>query len=338
MGIPKKRKKHRMRNWYLGIVIGLVFLFGISGWYLWNKNENNKGAQETVSVYEDTNVVTYKGKRYVYNDHLSHYLFLGIDKEKLTGTNQGSGQAGQADTIFLLSRDRVQKTLFLLAIPRDTMAEIEVYGPEGKSLGKTIDHINLAYGFGDGGRESCVLMKEAVSNLLYGLPIQGYCSLTMEAMGVLADSVGGVTVTMPDDSLKEIDPTWIKGSQINLTGETIERFLRSRDVEENQSALGRLQRQQVFLEAYGEKAMEIYKKNPSLPVQLYDNIEPYMVTNIGKDQFIQMMTDFSSNHNLESRMLPGTVQMGTTYEEYHVDENALYELILEQFYVEKKEG
>lgn len=338
MGLLKKRKKHRMRNWYLGVGLGIFFLLGISGWYLCQKTVRNEEGQEAATSYNHADVITYQGKQYVYNEHLSHFLFLGIDKAEQIETNKGSGQAGQADAIFLLSKDRVQKNVFLLAIPRDTMTEIEVYGPEGKSLGKTLDHLNLAYGYGDGGRESCMLMKEAVSNLLYGLPIQSYCSITMEGMRVLADSVEGVTVTIPDDSLTQLDPSWTKGSQVNLTDETVERFLRSRDIGEEQSALGRLQRQQVFLQAYAQKAKEIYKKNPSLPVQLYDNIKTYMVTNIGKDQFVQMMADFGSGGEMESKLLPGIASMGDAYEEYHVEEDALYELILEQFYVEKKEG
>lgn len=337
MDLPKKRKKHRMRNFYIGSVIAALFLLGIGGGILWQKTKKGEDEPEVNAPQENTEIVTYQGEQYVYNEHLSHFLFLGIDKEKQQETNVGSGQAGQADTIFLLSRDRIQKTMTLLAIPRDTMTEIQVFGPEGKSLGNTVDHLNLAYGYGDGGRESCILMKESVSNLLYGLPIQGYCSVTMDAMTVLADSVGGVSVPISDESLEQVNASWTKGSQVKLTGDTVEQFLRSRDIEESQSALGRLKRQQEFLQAYGKKAKEIYQKNPSLPVQLYDNIKPYMVTNIGKDQFVQMMTDFSSDEEVESKMLPGTGTTENGYDEYHVDEDALYELILKQYYVEVKE-
>lgn len=337
MALPKKRKKHRIRNLYIGVGIAALFLLGIGGWILLQKTPKDGNEPEVNILEENSELITYKGKQYEYNEHLSHFLFLGIDKEEQQETNVGSGQAGQADTIFLLSMDRIQKTMLLLAIPRDTMTEIQVYGPQGNSLGSTVDHLNLAYGYGDGGRESCILMKEAVSNLLYGIPIQKYCSVTMDVMKVLADSVGGVSVTISDESLEQVNPSWTKGSQVELTGDTVEQFLRSRDIKESQSALGRLQRQQEFLQAYGKKVKEIYEKNSSLPVQLYDNIKPYMVTNIGKDQFVQMMTDFSSEKEVESRMLPGNGTTENGYDEYHVDEDALYEFILEQYYVERKE-
>lgn len=100
---------------------------------------------------------------------------------------------------------------------------------------------------------SCDLMKQAVSNLLYGLPIQGYCSLNMDGIPILVESVGGITVTIPNDSLAERNPEWIKGANIDLTAENVEEFVRYRNTEKGQSAIERLERQIAFLEAYGKR-------------------------------------------------------------------------------------
>ena len=72
----------------------------------------------------------------------------------------------------------------MISIPRDTMTQIETFGPGGKSLGKSKDHISLSYAYGDGGYESCELAENAVSELLYGLPIDGYCALNMDGLPV----------------------------------------------------------------------------------------------------------------------------------------------------------
>ena len=40
----------------------------------------------------------------------------------------------------------------------------------------------LSYAYGDGGYESCELAENAVSELLYGLPIDGYCALNMDGL------------------------------------------------------------------------------------------------------------------------------------------------------------
>ena len=42
-------------------------------------------------------------------------------------------------------------------------------------------------------------MEEAVSELFYGLPIHGYCALSMNNIADLNDAVGGVTVTVPEE-------------------------------------------------------------------------------------------------------------------------------------------
>ena len=126
------------------------------------------------------------------------------------------------------------------------MTEIETFDLQGNSLGLTENHLNLQYAYGDGAHTSCRLMEEAVSRLLYQVPIQGYCALNMDAMPVLADSVDGVEITVPDNSLAEVDPSFVQGAQVTITGENAETFLRHRDIEQTQSAIARTQRQKVF--------------------------------------------------------------------------------------------
>ena len=106
------------------------------------------------------------------------------------------------------------------------MTEIETFDLQGNSLGLTENHLNLQYAYGDGAHTSCRLMEEAVSRLLYQVPIQGYCALNMDAMPVLADSVDGVEITVPDNSLAEVDPSFVQGAQVTITGENAETFLR----------------------------------------------------------------------------------------------------------------
>lgn len=102
------------------------------------------------SEASNDNVIEYNGQTYTYNDHLSNYLFMGIDTTDEVSTYKSQQDAGQADTIFLVSMDRVTEEIRVLLIPRDTMTEIEVFNPSGESLGTTKDHINLQFAYGDG--------------------------------------------------------------------------------------------------------------------------------------------------------------------------------------------
>ena len=66
-------------------------------------------------------------------------------------------------------------------IPRDTMTEITLTDLSGNVLGRDIQHLALGYAYGDGRDKSCQYMKEAVSNLLGGLAIDGYMAISMSA-------------------------------------------------------------------------------------------------------------------------------------------------------------
>ena len=315
----------------------LVIVAGIAGSFFLRHD----GARETAAGAEtETGTQTaeadlfWNGTAYNYNDHLSNYLFLGIDNREKAETRTGQANAGQADALYLLSWDRMTDDITVITIPRDTMTQIEVFGPGGESFGMTEDHISLSYAYGDGSHESCRLAQDAVSNLLYGLSIQGYCSINMDGLPILTESVGGVTVTVPNDSLEAVDPEFQEGAQVTLDGENTETFVRYRDTEESQSALTRMERQQEYIRAYGEAAKQKFAENPGFITTLYGDLEPYMVTNMGTDEFADIMQSLSGGNGSESWTVPGEGTEGKSYDEYHVDDDALYEKIIETFYEE----
>lgn len=334
-----KRRKKKVKKYLILLISVLIFiLVGTIGLGILNKKHMEEQAKSDVvaEVGENssTGVITYGGKKYKYNDHLSNFLFMGVDTREKVETTKGEANAGQADAIFLLSWDRVEHKMCMVSIPRDTITEIEVFDQEGNSLGMTKDHINLAYAYGDGKNISCDLMKQAVSGLLYGLPIQGYCSLNMDGIPILIEAVGGVNVTVPNNSLSEQNPEWIKGAEIELTAENAEDFVRYRDIEETQSAIERQERQIAFLSAYGEKATQVYSEMPSLVTELYEALDSYMVTNIGADQFVKVLQDFASDEAREIWSIPGEGVKGSEFDKYHVDDEALYKNMIQYFYKE----
>lgn len=282
---------------------------------------------------ESGETILYGGKKYCYNDHLSNYLFMGIDTREAVKDCETQRDAGQADAIFLVSLDRVKKTLQVLLIPRDTMTQIETFNPGGKSLGMTEDHINIQYAFGDGKEKSCELMKTAVSNLLYQIPIEGYCSLNMDGIPPITGLVGGVELTVPDDSLAEINPEFREGAQVTLTAENTEQFLRYRDTEKTQSALVRMNRQKAFLQAYMEKVQKIASRDPGIVTELYEGVQDYMVTGMGNDLFAKLL-EASGEHRPQTETIPGEGVQGKGFDEYHVNEDELYDLIIRMFYKE----
>lgn len=278
--------------------------------------------------------VLWNGKEYAYNDHLSNFLFLGIDQREPAETETGHADAGQSDALFLVTWDRVEEKINVISIPRDTMIDLEVFAYTGESLGKNKNHICLAYAYGDGKYESLNLAEQAVSSLFYGIPIQSSCAINLDALPILADSVDGVKVTVPNDSLEEKYPEFKNGSTVQLDAENTEAFVRYRNIDVSQSAITRLERQQVFLKAFQKKAMEKFSQDTEFIANLYTGLEPYMVSTTGKDQLVKLMESMLKGGDPKVWTVPGEGVQGEYYDEYIVDEEALYAKIMETFYKE----
>ena len=335
------RKAIRQRKICMLLIIILIIVLSIlgGGYYLLSQKNaalpknggQNSDSRNQTDLSQNGDIVEYKGETYKYNDHLSNYLFLGIDTREAVDTYQSQADAGQADAIFLVSMDRATEKIKVLFIPRDSMTRIEVFNPYGQSLGETTDHLNIQYAFGDGKEKSCELMKTAVSNMLDGLPIQGYCSMNMDGISVITDFVGGIQLTIPDDSLADVNPEYKKGAVVDITGETAEQFVRYRDIDKTQSALVRQERQKTFLQALVQKAQEKAGEDAGFVTGLYDSVKSYTVTNMGNDIFAKLLAA-SQNGITDTETVPGEGTHGENFDEYHIDEDALSDLIISMFY------
>ena len=331
----------RQRKIYMILIIILIIVLTVlgGGYYFMMQTKaasqktsgKNSDDQSRTSQTSGSDTVEYKGGTYRYNDHLSNYLFLGIDTRNSVDTYQTQEDAGQADAIFVVSMDRATEEIKVLFIPRDSMTEIEVFNPSGKSLGESTDHINIQYAFGDGKQKSCELMKTAVSNLLRGLPIQGYYSMNISGISEVGKLVGDVEIVVPDDSLEEHDPYFKEGATVIINGDNAEEFLRYRDTGKSQSALVRQERQKTYLKALIPKLQEKMQTDSSFVGRLLDDIQPYTVTNMGNDVFAKLL-NAAGNSTLETQTVPGEGVEGKYYDEYHVNEDELYRLILSMFY------
>ena len=337
--LEQREASGKRRGRFAAVIIAGVAVLAVAG--LGYVGIQKKKAAEAASAKataeaEDSNTVTWQGKTYKYNQNLSNYLLLGVDKRTPAETRVGKADAGQADALFLLSLNRKTKEMTLISIPRDTMTDVESFDLEGKSLGKSKDHISLSYGYGDGGAESCKLTQEAVSNLFYGFPIQGYLAMNLDGIPELAKSVGGLTVTVPNNSLEYKYPEFAEGAEVTLTEENTEIFVRSRDVDESQSAIYRMERQKAFLDAFSKKAKECYEQNAKFAANLFVAIKPYTVTNISEDRLMKLFQTADEGDGYIEWTVPGEGTQGLSYDEYQVDDDALYAKIMETFYQEIK--
>ena len=315
----------------LFLIVVAILLVGFILFFVLKDNEESYSGDYEESNRQDT--ILYGGKEYRYNEHLSNYLFMGIDAREPVEEYETRENIGRADAIFLLSYDRVKKTVKCVSIPRDTMTNIRVLTIDGTDTGTTREHINLQYAFGDGKDGSCRLMKEAISSLLYDVPIQGYCSLNMDGIPVAVEVLGGVEMVLTDNSMADVFPEYVEGARVTITKENAEQFIRYRDTDEAHSALVRTNRQKELMKAVSESTREKSIEDADFIVKMYESLQPYMVSNMGNDILADLAeARFDSENGVVD--VPGEGVEGDKHDEYHIDEEKLYELVLQMFYEE----
>lgn len=296
------------------------------------ENKNSEGTAAPMNWQEGW--VRHNGRIYEYKEDILTFLVMGIDKAGEVEESAKAYDGGQADAIFLAVLDPSDKSIRVIAINRDTMTDVQMIDENG--VVSTIRaQIATQHGFGDGLQESCELTKDAVSNLFYELPIHGYVSINMEAIGDLNDAVGGVELTVPED-LTEISPKWIKGAVVNLKGDEAFWYVKYRDITVFESNRGRLARQKQYLTAFAEKAIEATEKDLTFPVELYNRLSKYMVTDITADEVAYLTAQMMGYHFSQDAIytLEGTTLMGKRHEEFYYDEAALKDLMIQIFYEE----
>lgn len=344
-------RKRRRSGLYAAAIVALVLVFlmgGSVGAFFYLRDSGRKSLREAAKterpvfddLEEESGLVSRNGKKYRYNEDMVNILCMGIDKsrdvsETETEAPGASGENGQADAIFLLTLNQEKHTMKLIGISRDTMTEIRTYDHQGNYVGESTNHLGLAYAFGDGRSLSGELMTDAVSGLFYELPIHGYAAINLNAIQKLNDSVGGVTVTLPED-MELCGQSFPAGKSLTLDGPQAHSFVRSRDTEQEGSNNLRMARQKQYALAFVGEAKKALKKNPTLAAGLYQDLTADMVTSIGLDEavYLASLVPGLSFQEGDILMLAGDTRQGAVYEEFYVDEDALLDVIFDTFYTE----
>lgn len=293
---------------------------------------------------QDEDVVIYEGVPYRYNEDILTFLVMGTDSleklpilESVTDYTKG----GQADTLFLVVVNPHIEEVKVIAINRNTMAEVDVYDSKNNYMRTDLLQICLQHGYGSGLQDSCERQVAAVSKLFYDLPIHGYLSMNMAAVSVLNDSVGGVELEVLENIPWGTDVIASgKGKVVTLEGMDAYYYLQYRDVEVFDSSTMRLNRQKQYLNALAHKMIEKTKENVTFPLIVLDAIKEYMVTDINLSRVTYMASsyigyDFNMDgiYNLKGETISG----GGGLEEFIIDDDALYKLIIEIFYEKVEE-
>ena len=218
------------------------------------------------------------------------------------------------------------KTIKTLSISRDTIVNVDYYNKKGTYLFSNPLQINMQYAFGDSAKRSCYLTKKKVSELLHGRHIDGCASITIDGLPEVIDLIGGISLKLNED-YTYIDPSWKKGADVHFSGDDAERFIRYRDTNEQGSNDDRMKRQEWFLGQLFDKV-----DTNTLGGQIddiLDKADAYIESDIDADTLQKLKT-----YKLDSERLtlPGEGAAGQLHDEFHVDDEALQQMLIELFY------
>ena len=287
--------------------------------------------------------LTYKGTKYGYNNDIETILLMGLDCVSLDEKPQYEGietKGPRSDTMVLLILDRKKKSVKVLPISRDSMTSIDVFDYSGNYQQTIKEHLCLQYAFAGGGQKSGEYASKAVSSLLYSVPIDLYCAVDRSTVSELADMVGGVEVTVLE-TLYDDDGNvrFTEGETVTLKGQDAEDYIRLRFKDHSGGNDYRMQRQKQFLEAFLGKFTAKIKGRPKELFQAYNKLKKHMQTNVSAWDVLRLGVIYrkAGREDIEFAMQPGETKLNEagTHDEFVVDEDAMYELVVKTFYKKK---
>lgn len=305
------------------VIICLVLVGGVG--YTVYRDWAQKKAVESDSAEVTDNYITWNGRKYKKDPNVFTVLFMGIDREAQAEVGNRVGDGGQADSLNLLVLNRETKTGQIIQISRDSIVDIDVFDNYNELIMTIPGQIALQYAYGDGKDRSCRLTGERVSELMNGIEVDSYLSMTLDGISSAVDAIGGVAITVPRD-YTDIDPVLVEGTEVVLNGELAERYVRSRDTDVLDSNNQRMERQAQFMDALIRK---LFAMDQDSYLSLYQQMEPYLSTNMTAEELTNL-SGFS--YDEEVITLPGEVVLAEEHAQYLVDVEKMKEIVVKSFY------
>lgn len=297
------------------------------------KEETIENAGRILSAEPTQTVLEYKGKSFPIRKNLDAVLLIGTDESEERYNTDPSEEYyynyGMADFQMLLVFDNAEKTVTPIQINRDTMADVPWIAVNGGIGGYERIQIAYAFSYGSGGTDSCENTVHAVSRFLYDAPIDGYLQFTMDAVPIVNDLIGGVTVRLPKD-MSELGEEYVKDAVITLKGKNALRFIQYRDRSRTDSNAGRMERHRLYLEAFLPQARNAYEKNENLALHALEQIDPYLQTRMTANEITETVNRLSTYDIRPVLTCEGDYEAGQ-YAEFYPYEKSVWECVKTAF-------
>lgn len=300
----------------------------LHGWE--TRRQANDAADDPYAGQEES--LTYYNGAWYARKELETVLVMGVDKYADDAAEEdGYTNQEQADFLLLLVLDRNAGVCTALPLNRDTMTEITALGLAGERTGTFTGQLALAHTYGSGGLDSARNEGRAVSALLYGTEIDHVMAFTMDAVPVLTDAVGGVPVLVEDDFSAMTDQLPM-GQEVTLRGELALTFVRGRgSMGGEKTNLNVWPRQNAYLQGLYRRLQDTVQDEGFL-TQLLLELSPYLDTDCTAAQLNDLYQTVVQDKLAVLDAPAGEAVVGDEFMEFHVDEDALQQTVIELFY------
>ena len=331
------KKEHYRRNkkndgiLKVTAVILAIVIFVCGMFFALNLWEKHTGQFNDIDASAQlSSVFEYEGKTYDLNKNIETILVLGLDKFNRSGDESYSNDK-QADFLMLLVIDNEKEEVSALHINRDTIAKMSVLGVAGDKIDKIEQQIALAHTYGNGKEVSCRNTLEAVSNMLLNIDIDHYVSVTMDAVSIYNDLVGGVNVTVLDD-FGGIDDSLVKDEEVTLYGEHALNYVRTRYGLEDSSNNNRMERQHQYIQALYDKTRECIDGDDEFIVNAAAKLSTYLVSDCSGNRLQTIAEKIANYEFVGIKEIEGETVKGDKYIEFYPDAESVKETVVELFY------
>ena len=247
---------------------------------------------------------------------------------------------GMTDTLMVASYDMVNQYINMISMPRDTFYFRPGYSPYAANK------INAIYN-----SQGIVPLAEAVSTLLYGMPLHYYALVEYSDIRKVMDVIGGVTVNIPFH-MKYIDTT--KGKELyidipqgdqTIDSSNVIEFLRFRKTNPafarqgyksySEGDIQRIRTQQEFVRAVLAECFKLGNLKDVARVTL-QNVESDLTFAMAAKLAVKAMSGLSSE-NVTAYTLPGAPKLMHELSFWVADEEGVGDMLREIYALEKEE-
>lgn len=319
----------RKNTKFISVILSMAILFALSGCGSKNDAVPETSDKSQASVATQESVAETEPTRKLRN--VETILVMGLDKYQAPQDAQGYLNDQQCDFLVLLILDRENNVCDMLHLNRDTMTKIQRIGVGGGAAGSINAQLALAHTYGSGGSDSCINTKKAVSNLLGGIKIDHYISMTMEAVAKVNDLAGGVTLEIMDD-FSAVDPELVQGQTMTLTGDHALHYVRYRHGLPDSTNLHRMERQRQYMNALYEQIKKCIAKDDDFLSKTIAKVSSYLQSDYTINQMNALAKDLEKCTVNPFRTIDGEAVLGDEFMEFYVDEDSLQQVVSDLFY------